>query len=430
MIKDFMDAPHKIGRMCGFSDLRPIHSRWIKRCWYGPPRAYALQAARGSYKSSSCLILGAALNLIARPDRHCCIITKTEAGSMAVLRSIQRLLEGECLRALWKESNPTAALAFTESTQSRLSIAAKRSPAPEPNIAAFSAGGSITRQHFDDIIVDDVITLEDRVSAAARRRTLDFLMELFSNIAKSGARIICSGTPWHKDDAWSFISEVCGGVDKYPMGAPGMEFMDTPEVAERRARLTPSLDAINYKLELAKDESLIFSEPKRGEPEKGWRPIIHVDAAYGGGDSTAITITDGVCLRGLLREGHVDNYIKMINDVAHSSGARWGYCEDNGDKGYLRKALEEDGVERGRSVRWRGYHETRNKGVKIQTVLYPKWRSLYITPDTDPEYLEQILYWSADGNGRDDAPDSAASAMIRLERVKSKGAMPNIGGVQ
>jgi hypothetical protein len=413
-------SPHKVGRLCGFKELKPIHSRWIKKCWFGRGGGiYALQAARGSYKTSSCLILGTALNLIARPNNHCAVVTKTDSGAFSVLKAIAKLLETEPLQVLYEETHGHK-MTFTETTQNRLSIAGKTSPAPEPNIAAFGMGGSITRQHFDDIIIDDVITLEDRTSAAERRRTLLFLQELFGNIAKSGSRIICTGTPWHKYDAWDYIGEVAGGIDKYPVGAAGMEFMDTPEVKAKRSRLTPFLDAINYKLELLKDEGLLFSEPARCELPPEWNPIIHVDAAYGGGDTTAITITDGKTLHGLLREGHVAAYITEINDHARATGAKKGYCEDNGDKGFLRRTLDKDAVERGIGVLWRGYHESQNKILKIQSVLYPAWKRIGVTTASDPKYMEQILYWSPDSAGHDDAPDSAASALRILNRHARK----------
>jgi hypothetical protein len=426
LINKLLSNSHRLARLCGFKDLNEIHSEWIRKCWYGPPRRYALQAARGSYKSSSCLIFGTALNAVMRPERKCAVVTKTDTSSVAVLRSISRIIISEAMRYFYAEMGG-GDLFFVENTANRVTLNTHRSLAPEPQIAAFGMNGSVTRQHYDDVIVDDAITLADRVSAAERKHTLDFLMEIFNNIAKHNARIVVTGTPWHKDDAWGYISGFCGGVDKWP--AAKLPFIPKEKLDLAKRSLPPSLYAINYDLELLKDESLLFFEPERAStPACGeWRPIMHVDAAYGGADANAITITDAKILLGFLRKGHVDNHIAFINDAAKAHGARRGYCEDNADKGYLRKALQQDAIDRGVGVLWRGYHETQNKALKITSTLFPVWRTLKASVDTDAAYLDQILYWSEDAASHDDAPDSASSAIGLLNRQSKAGILPNIG---
>ena len=61
------------------------------------------------------------------------------------------------------------------------------------------------------------------------------------------------------------------------------------------------------------------------------------------------------------------------------------YCENNGDKGYLRKEL------RKRGERVTDYWEDTNKYLKIVTYLKFEWKNVVFVEGTDPEYIEQIL---------------------------------------
>jgi hypothetical protein len=53
----------------------------------------------------------------------------------------------------------------------------------------------------------------------------------------------------------------------------------------------------------------------------------------------------------------------------------------------------------------------------IDDYQYEVWCDILWDEDTDPEYMNQILEWKVDGNGYDDAPDSAAS--LRREGLKN-----------
>jgi len=85
------------------------------------------------------------------------------------------------------------------------------------------------------------------------------------------------------------------------------------------------------------------------------------------------------------------------------------WVETNGDKGYLARSLRQAGL----SVH--PYRETTNKYVKNSTNLRPAWPVLLFHRDTDPDYLNQILDYTADA-AHDDAPDSAACACRVLGR--------------
>ena len=86
------------------------------------------------------------------------------------------------------------------------------------------------------------------------------------------------------------------------------------------------------------------------------------------------------------------------------------YCEDNGDKGYLARDLEELGIPSDT------YHENQNKFLKISTKLKGAWNNIRWIPATDPKYILQITDYTEQA-AHDDAPDSAAS-LIRIYEDK------------
>jgi len=61
------------------------------------------------------------------------------------------------------------------------------------------------------------------------------------------------------------------------------------------------------------------------------------------------------------------------------------------------------------------YSEHMNKHIKISTYLKSAWNDIYWTPETDPNYIEQIVDYQ-ENQGHDDAPDSAACTVQRLEK--------------
>ena len=83
-------------------------------------------------------------------------------------------------------------------------------------------------------------------------------------------------------------------------------------------------------------------------------------------------------------------------------------CEDNADKGYLRKEISKRGIP------VHGYHESMNKFVKISTYLRKNWRRIIWLEDTDPEYINEILDYNEFAD-HDDSPDSAASLLRHME---------------
>ena len=152
----------------------------------------------------------------------------------------------------------------------------------------------------------------------------------------------------------------------------------------------------------------------------------HIDAAYGGEDYTAFTIAkkvDGIYyVYGRLWQKAVDDVTEEIIRERQEYQVAKIYCETNGDKGYLAKALREKGE------RVQTYAETTNKYIKIVTHLKGDWKNIRFVQGTDKAYIDQILDYNEYAE-HDDAPDSLACIIRLLHPRKNENSQPSGFGV-
>ena len=148
----------------------------------------------------------------------------------------------------------------------------------------------MTGKHADIILTDDIVNLQDRISAVERKRICGVYQEL-QNIRNPGGRILNTGTPWHPDDAFRLMPP----PEKYDCYQTGLLTKDA--IAKLRAAMSPTLFAANYELRhIATDGGLFEAHPPETEDPLLLRDgIAHLDASYGGEDFTALTCG---CIRG------------------------------------------------------------------------------------------------------------------------------------
>lgn len=201
-------------------------------------------------------------------------------------------------------------------------------------------------------------------------------------------------------------------IKRYDCYSTGLITRD--KLKELRESMSDSLFAANYELKHIADKDAMFKEPKFTDDESLiYDGASHIDAAYDGEDGTAYTIfkqhKDGTITGfGKRWDKHVDDCISEISVYQKRFRAGTIYCEDNADKGYLRKELRNKGLPT------QGYHESMNKFVKISTYLRKNWRNITWLSETDPDYINEILNYSEFAD-HDDSPDSAASLLRKME---------------
>jgi hypothetical protein len=407
-IREVYRQPHKLGWLIGKDKLTPLHSEWIRYCWDSDePRA--LQAFRGGYKTTAIGVAGAIRWMLFHPDDRIAVIRKNYQDAADVARTIASAMDREEVAALFHAAYGIIPKARTR-REGDLIYSFKTTDTPEGNITALGIESGITGAHFDKILCDDIITLKDRVSRAERGRTAEVVRELAANIIEPGKGSVWIGTPWHRDDAWRVINRFCA-IAKYPISA--YNFIGQEELERKRLATTPYLFAANYELELGKDESLLFTDPLYSA---GWDFSVngvfaHLDAAFDGADYCALTIASPVRKEdshsvyqtvGFTYAGNVKVWIPEVIRLCRKYKVRAVYTESNADHGYTADKLAESGI------RAKTYPERQNKYIKIATNLFEVWRYLEWAPETDAEYMNQILDYRR-GSSPDDAPDSAAS---------------------
>lgn len=424
LLENLIQNPHLLGHLMGKDKLTEIHSEWIRYCWDSDlPRA--LQAFRGGYKSTSIDVVGIVRWFLINPNDRIAIIRKSMTDASTIVHSVKQAMELPEIRELFRFAHGFYPRTII-SRDDRLRYNFKSTITPEVSLTAHGIDGSLTGMHYDKIICDDIITLKDRISRAERERTKEMVREISTNIIDPDKGSIWIGTPWHIDDAWNEIGTFAD-IAMYP--ARECPFITEKQLEQKRKATTPFLYAANYDLELRKDENLMFSDPQM---LKGWdyskRSYAHLDCAYDGNHYCALTIFSALegqeykkCKRfqvvGFTYPGNVKAWLNEISRYYRKYKCNWIYIETNPDKGYTATKLNELGL------RTKSYSETENKHIKISTNIYEYWDKLGFSPDTDPEYLNQILDYR-EGSEPDDAPDSLASIIretCRPHKARARG---------
>ena len=416
-----LTRPAQVARMCGLTRLTDeLHGCWMQDMLLGT-EDMTLLAHRGSYKTS-CLVYAMAAMLLAYPQRNILFLRKTDDDVVEIIRQVKKLLRTDAMQHLayliW---GAPVDICKTDMFSVQLSCYASVRGAVQ--LLGMGIGGSLTGKHADIIITDDIVNLADRTSAAERIRTRQIYQEL-QNIRNpqcgSSAlpgRIINTGTPWHPEDAISLMPNI-RRCDCYHSG-----LLSEEEILRLRGAMSPSLFAANYELRhIASEEALFQAQPPVDGDSMLLRDgLAHVDAAYGGGDYTALTcgklVGDQLIIYGRLWPRPVDDVMDEIIAICDRLMCGPILCETNGDKGYVAREL------RRRDAAVRPYFEHMNKHVKIAAHLRKWWPKALFVKGTDSAYLSQILDYT-DQSDHDDAPDSAACLVRALERTHALSPAP------
>ena len=394
--------PYRFGHSVGFTRLTELHNGWIKEMIKGKEDK-TLQAHRGSYKTT-CVSIALALIVVLLPNCKTLFMRKTDNDIKEVISQVKKILQSQQMR-YFVQCIYGCDLRLTTATANEISTNLSTDIRGTSQLVGLGMGGSLTGKHFDRIFTDDIVNVQDRISKAERDRTKLIYQEL-RNIVNRGGRIFNTGTPWHKEDAFSLMPN----PEKYDCYSTGL--MTDEEIAEIREKMSASLFAANYELRHVAAEDVIFTNPQTdADPAMVEQGEAHIDAAYGGEDFTAYTLVnkrDGLYyVFGKLWGKHIDDCLDEIQRIQARYNAGRIFCEDNGDKGYLAKEL------RRRGERAFVYHENQNKYIKITSYLKAEWRNVRFVSGTDKEYVNQICDYNENAE-HDDAPDSLASSIRRL----------------
>lgn len=396
--------PVIIGHCLGFQDLTMLHNSWLIEWLYGTEDV-TVQAHRESYKTTA-LALFIALYVLIHRDKNLIFLRKTDADVSEIIRLIAKIIGSGVYSSLSMELwNTTPAL--TKETASEIHTNLYRGKTGASQIVGMGINGSLTGKHADIIITDDIVNIKDRISKAERDHTKLIYQEL-QNVKKRSGRIINTGTVWHKDDAFSLMPN----IKQYNCYVTGL--MTPSQIQDLRNKMTASLFSANYELKIVADEDALVKDAQfTKDVQSIYNGICHIDASYGGADSTAFTILaekdDHLIVYGKKYRKHVNDCLADIFSLKTKYLAGTTYCERNADKGYLAQELQSQGDV------VKTYHEKMNKHIKIANYIKANWHRILFLEDTDPEYLNEILDYTEHAQ-HDDCPDSLASAIRQISK--------------
>lgn len=394
--------PYKIGHWVGFKDLTLMHNEWLRNFLFNKKEDQTLQGHRGSFKTTV-LSLFLAIHAIIAPNETVLFFRKTGGDVSEVIKQTGNILQSGCVNSIVNAIYGKE-LYLIKNSNSEIQTNLTTSIRGSSQIVGLGIYTSITGKHSDIVITDDIVNINDRISTAEREHTKLAYQEL-QNIKNRGGRFINTGTPWHKEDAFTLMPNP-SKFDCYSTGLISPE-----QIEDIKAHMSPSLFAANYELRHIASEDVIFTERPLNAPVEAIKNgLAHVDSAFYGEDSTALTIMsyhdERYYVFGKLWRKHVEDCYSMIFDLYNKYLCDKLYMEKNADKGMVARDLKLMGI---RTV---PYDEHTNKHIKIVTYLKAIWPEVIFVEGTDPEYIAQILDYNENAD-HDDAPDSA-SCLARI----------------
>lgn len=410
IIRQLKKNPYKIAKAVGFEDVLPYpHNEWMQEIIWSKDD-YTLMAHRGSYKSSV-LSVCIALIMIFNPYINILFFRKTDTDAQEMIKMVAKALRSKVIINLSTiiYGEPVRIIKETADT---ITTNLYESASGSEQLLGLGIKTSITGKHADLVITDDISNTKDRSSRAEREETKRQFQEL-QNVRNRGGRIVSLGTKWHKND----VFEMMKNIHKYTYKDTGLISAD--ELKGLKESMTAALFSCNYELKIIADDDVIFADPQTGAPfeyilNAKW---AHIDASYGGSDSTTFTIgkrKDGkLYVYGRLWNKHVDDALDEMIKIKSEALTEKFICENNGDKGYLKKEIKR------KNERAVDYHENMNKYIKITTYLKKEWKNVVFVEGTDEEYINQITDFNENAE-HDDAPDSLA-CICRLLYDKNRG---------
>lgn len=412
------EKPAQYGQMLGYPDLRDdLHGEWIRKMLLGH-EDMTLQAHRGSYKTT-CDCIALSILMMLRGEKNIIFMRKTDKDIEEVISNVQRIIVHPVTQEIFRALTGRE-LSLLKATSTEITTSAYTAPKGSSQLLGIGTKGSLTGKHADYVLTDDIVNLEDRRSHAERERTKSIYQEL-QNIRNRGGRIVNTGTPWHKEDAFTLMPPPIR-YDCYKTE------LIKPDVLEKlRRSMAPSLFAANYELRhIALENALFTTAPVFTDDKSLLRDgIAHIDAAYGGEDYTAFTcgkrVGDKLYLYGRIWQCHVDKVLDEI--IAECNRLLCGplWVESNADKGFLATEIRKKGF---KAV---DYPEKENKHIKISTYARKWWENIVWLEGTDRDYLTQVLDYTEDAE-HDDAPDSLSVVCRYWDKRIRKSYQSAFGG--
>lgn len=163
-----------------------------------------VQVMRDSFKSTTLTQSLPSWYLARNPNLSILIVSKKASHAASFLDAQKKRWEQQDFIRMfgtWKGNQKA------KWDSEKLYISTRTKHRREASLSCASVGTSLTSQHYDIIIADDITTMEDMYSIAARRETWRFYKSLFDLLDKRRGLLLLIGTCWHEDDIFEKIKK-------------------------------------------------------------------------------------------------------------------------------------------------------------------------------------------------------------------------------
>ena len=160
-----------------------------------------IELPRGHLKSHIVTQSWVIQEILKNPDIRILIVNAVEGNSAKMMRWIRaNLSEGTPLSKIFGKFE-------TETwSQDELLIRQRTKQLVAPTVMAAGIQKTLTSQHFDLIIADDIVVPDNVQTKEQREKVYEFYLSLFDLLEPSG-RIVVIGTRYHQDDLYARILE-------------------------------------------------------------------------------------------------------------------------------------------------------------------------------------------------------------------------------
>ena len=394
-------------KMLEYNDLNDIHESLFYKIINNKDKFISFQMHSNAYKTS--LLILCIIFLLCFTKKKILIVRKNDYMAKLMFREIIKKIETNDFKIFL---NLIDFEGYISNSNSLIKIFNKDK---EPDILAVGLKTNITGLHFDYIFLDDIVTDTDRYSTKEREYTKEKFLEL-KNLLKIDGKIVLCGTPWHKDDVFSLIENIL----KYDIYST--KIFTNEKIVELKKTIPNVLFACNYELRHINDNECYFSNINISAinfEDKNNRVFMHIDPAFSGNDFTAITLcyikNNTFYVKGFCKKQNAFDLINFFISLIKEYNVAKVFVESNSDQGAIARELKKID-----EINIISYKETRNKHLKILTIIKKNIDKITIDANSDIEYIEQVVNYS-DFAANDDAPDSLASLLQKINQSKSSG---------
>lgn len=322
-------------RRAGYNALESFQWDQYNFIYCGSKDARMLMGCRGTGKSVTCSIIGAAYQIYLDPNFTIAIVTKEAKRSAELVRAI-----GACLEA--------NGVVLEENNGLKINVVGKAPGINQANVKGLAMGGRGFRGlHPDLIILDDPVTELDAWSATERMRVKD----KYDEIMKLNSNVAIIGQPVSNKDLYSTLWDIIPTMKQTWDMIPDKFFgtIYKPDLEKLRMTVSERTIQMSYFLNVPDDPSLAYAKIETVDYLAPTN-VMFIDPSAGKGDFTGISIgnvfmgtSKFVTLGFMFQEAWFD-LLPTIEMLIHKFGVRALYVETNGVGAGMPDMLKRAGI--------------------------------------------------------------------------------------